>query len=70
MQIGLNSPWGWLFQVIKETGWTLHYCLWKVSRVNILMMMADQSNVKSKKDTVIKEDGAGLAARHKRKQQQ
>lgn len=69
IQTGLNSPWGILHQIIKETGWTLHYVLWKINRANILLMMADRSNVKSKKETIIKDSGKGLSERYKRKKE-
>jgi hypothetical protein len=58
-----------LHQIIKETGWSLHYVLWKVSRANILLMMADRSNVKSVKNKVVKDSGKGLAERYKRKKE-
>lgn len=44
--------------------------LWKINRANLKLMMADRSNVKSKKEVVIKDSGKSLAARYKRKQQQ
>lgn len=42
----MHSPWGVLFEIIKETGWTRHYVLWKVSRANLMLMMADRSRLK------------------------
>jgi len=58
-----------LHQIISETGWTWHYVLWKVSRANIMLMMADRSTVKSvkKEDEVIEASGKDLAARIKSK---
>jgi len=63
-----------LHQIIKETGWTWHYVLWKVSRANILLMMADRSHISYKKkgtgayDEPVKMDtGAGFAERLKNK---
>lgn len=40
-----------LYQIVKETGWSWHYILWKVSRANLLLMLADQSNFKTIKKT-------------------
>lgn len=73
MQLGLNSPWGILHQIIKETGWSLHYVLWKINRANIMLMMADQSNVTSIKpgeEEAIPQTGKDLAARFNNKKQQ
>ena len=63
----MHSPWGMLHQIVSETGWTWHYILWKVSRANIMLMMADRSNFKNEKDQVKKETGADLANRIKNK---
>jgi hypothetical protein len=38
---GLHSPWGLEYNIIEKTGWTRHYMLWKVSWLNIGMMLAD-----------------------------
>lgn len=38
----MNSSWGVIFQVVKETGWSWHYVLWKISWFNIQMMIKDQ----------------------------
>lgn len=63
----MHSPWGMLYQIVHETGWSLHYLLWKVSRANIMLMMADRSNFKHLKpeDQVKPESGADLASRLK-----
>jgi len=42
IQTGMHSPWGTIYQIVKETGWSWHYVLWKVSRLNIMLMMADR----------------------------
>ena len=59
---GLNSPWGMLYQFAKETGWSMHDILWKVSRPNLLLMMADRPNFKSKGEVVEKGEGKELAS--------
>jgi len=58
----MHSPWGLLYQIVKETGWTWHQVLWKVSRTNMLMMMADRPNFISKKAAPEKKSGGDLAA--------
>ncbi|UAB84975.1 hypothetical protein INR75_02795 [Zunongwangia sp. SCSIO 43204] len=42
----MHSPWGMLYQLVHETGWSWHTILWKVTRANLLLMMADRSNFK------------------------
>ena len=37
----MNSLWGKLFNLIKETSLTWHDLLWKISWVNVSMMIAD-----------------------------
>jgi hypothetical protein len=70
-QTGMHSPWGMLFQIVKETGWSWHDVLWKTSRANIMLMMADRSHFKmiKEEDKVIKDDGKGLMGRIKSKRQ-
>lgn len=46
----MHSPFGIMQQVIKETGWTKHYVLWRVSWPFILMMMADRPGMKKKSE--------------------
>lgn len=59
-----------LFEIVKETGWTLHYILWKINRANLYLMLADRSRFekteKQEKDNVVQESGHDFAARHKR----
>lgn len=38
---GLHSPWGMIWQVATQTGWTLKYILWKVNYPSMIMMSAD-----------------------------
>jgi hypothetical protein len=65
---GMHSPWGMLFEIIKQTGWTWHYVLWKVSRANLLLMIADQAYIKTKKEPKVKEgNGASLFQKIKSK---
>ena len=42
----MHSPWGIPYQLVHETGWSWHTILWKVSRANLMLMMADRSNFK------------------------
>lgn len=42
----MHSPWGWIGALVEKTGWSLHYILWKVSRTNLMAMMADKPDVK------------------------
>lgn len=52
----MNSPWGYLGQVAMKTGWNLDYIQWKVSRVNIDLMLSDQPYLGKKKKKDISED--------------
>ena len=69
IQTGMHSPWGIFFQIIKETGWSLHYVLWKISRTNLMLMMADRSQARYGKkddtDQAIEESGSDLLNRFK-----
>lgn len=58
-----------LYQIVHDTGWSWHYILWKVSRANLLLMMADRSNFKHIKgeEAEIEESGADLFNRMKSK---
>jgi len=51
-----------LYQFAKETGWSMHDILWKVSRPNLLLMMADRPNFKKKGEVVEKGEGKELAS--------
>jgi hypothetical protein len=59
---GLNSPWGMLYQFAKESGWSMHDILWKVSRANLLLMMADRPNFKKRSEVTQKGEGQELAS--------
>ena len=63
----MHSPWGLLYQIVKETGWTWHYVLWKVNRANLMLMIADRSQVKygKKEEEAMPDTGANLAKRFK-----
>lgn len=67
----MHSPWGMLYQIVHETKWSWHEVLWKVSRANILLMMADRPNFKhiDKEEQVKEESGADLAKRLKAKKE-
>src|SRR5690606_19803607 len=61
---GMHSPWGIIQQVIKETGWTWHYVLWRVSWANIMMMMADRPGMR--RQTVKKVDKDSIKTHRQR----
>ncbi|MEM9338719.1 MAG: hypothetical protein AAGA66_08335 [Bacteroidota bacterium] len=62
----MHSPWGTIYQIVKETGWSWHYVLWKVSRLNIMMMMADRPGFK-KSTNVRKVSGRDMANHYRAK---
>jgi hypothetical protein len=39
--IGMNSPWGVMWNIQKETGWTDEYLLWEIPWINVRMKLAD-----------------------------
>lgn len=67
MPTGMHSPFGVMQQIIKETGWTWHYVLWKISWGNVMMMLADRPGLRKKnaKDGVIKLNAESAAAMRK-----
>ena len=38
---GSHSPFGFIWQIASQTGWSIHYILWKVPYPTLLMMMND-----------------------------
>lgn len=46
---GLNSPWGMIWNIVTQSGWTYHNVLWGVSWVNLRMMLADAAQYESGK---------------------
>jgi len=38
---GSHSPFGFVWQIASQTGWSVHYILWKVPYSTLLLMMAD-----------------------------
>ncbi|QTE36029.1 hypothetical protein J3L18_23235 [Mucilaginibacter gossypii] len=44
----MHSPWGINYSILKELGFTWDYLMWKISWVNVLMMLADAPRYKSK----------------------
>jgi len=38
---GSHSPFGFIWQVASATGWNLHYIMWKIPYVTLLLMMQD-----------------------------
>lgn len=61
----MHSPWGVKFQILKETNLSWHEAMWKVSRANQLLMLADRSSFKEKSKLVIVESGKERLARRK-----
>lgn len=64
---GMNSPFGVLFQIVKETGWTMHYILWQVSWANIMLMLADRPSFGKKGEVIQKGNVSDLKSRLKQK---
>ena len=63
----MHSPWGTIYQIVKETGWSWHEVMWKVSRLNIRMMMADRPGFKREKNRVKKVNGKQMAEHYRNK---
>lgn len=61
----MHSPWGVLQQVIKETGWTWHCILWRISWANIMLMMADRPGFKKAGEQVTKVSKEEIAERRR-----
>ena len=38
---GSHSPFGFVWQIASQTGWSVHHILWKVPYPTLLMMMVD-----------------------------
>lgn len=52
----MHSPWGFLFAVASELGWTRHEILWKVSLLNLQLMLADRPGT-----SYVKKENKGLS---------
>lgn len=63
----MHSPWGVKFQILKETNLTWHEAMWKVSRANQVLMLADRSAFKERSELIIEESGKQRMARRKAK---
>ncbi|MDO6808084.1 hypothetical protein Q4603_05675 [Zobellia galactanivorans] len=63
----MHSPWGMLYQFMKETRWSLNDLLWKVTLVNLMLMMADRPNYKKREEVALPDSGKNLAARFKQR---
>jgi hypothetical protein len=46
---GLHSPFGLMYMIQKETGWTDDYILWGTSWANLQMKLADAPRYRSGK---------------------
>jgi hypothetical protein len=44
----MHSPWGAIYPIMKETGWSKHYILWRISWINVQLIMADAPGIRSK----------------------
>lgn len=51
---GLNSPWGYRGELLKQFGWTYGYLLWGISWLNVQMMIKDAPRTRERG-----EDGGG-----------
>jgi hypothetical protein len=38
---GSHSPFGFIWQIASQTGWSVHHILWKVPYPTLLLMMND-----------------------------
>ena len=38
---GSHSPFGFIMQIASQTGWSVHYIMWKVPYTSLLLMMMD-----------------------------
>ena len=38
---GSHSPFGLIWQIASQTGWSVHHILWRVPYPTLLMMMSD-----------------------------
>jgi hypothetical protein len=47
----MNSPWGIEISILKELHWTRHYLLWKISWLNVRLMLADAPSYKTKNNS-------------------
>lgn len=52
---GLKSLWGSLWSVCSTTGWSLEEVLWKISWINLQMMIVDAPRYNDEKDDLIPE---------------
>lgn len=43
----MNSPWGLVWHIATQTGWTADYIMHGIAWINLRMMMADAPSVKS-----------------------
>lgn len=48
---GSHSPFGFVWQIAAETGWSVRYILWGVNVQTLLMMLADAPRYRRKVDT-------------------
>ena len=54
---GSHSPFGFVWQIASETGWSVDYILWKVPAQSLLTMIADAPHYrKTKKEDIKAED--------------
>ncbi|MEO7212659.1 hypothetical protein [Mucilaginibacter sp.] len=50
----MHSPWGKNFNIIKELGFTWHQLMWKISWINLQMMLADAPSYKTRNKDKVK----------------
>ena len=56
----MHSPWGVIYQLMKELGMTKDEVLWSDSKLNLTMMVVDRPGFKHSKDTVEKVSGSEI----------
>ena len=47
---GSHSPFGFIWQIASQTGWSVHHILWKVPYTTLLMMMSDAPHYVSEEE--------------------
>lgn len=53
---GLNSPWGVIWNIVTQCGWSYEEVLWGVSWINLRMMLADAPQYENgEKEEVVRE---------------
>lgn len=59
---GPHSLFGFLFQIVSATGWTMHRILWRVDYLTLRLMLMDQPRYISAEEQKRATKGGGRAA--------